>query len=389
MNILFVNNVFPLFAHSNSGASVRSMNLIKALTQVGHVDVISFLDDETSNIENCDVIFSKFTGGVPLLSTPWKKIQLVLHQYSTNDVWPVNERKQTIIKHAINKTNYDVIVTRYLDKACECGLLEYADRLIVDVDDDPKSVVLLHQPVSSKLSKFFWHHFYANAVERSTLKVLANIKGAFNSQPKESYPNTTYLPNISKFSEPLPDVEFSDASNQILFIGKMDHKPNIQALEHFLKFIFPIILKTHPEVLLRVVGKIVNPELLQLCQSMPNVVLCGFVDDITLEYQQCRCVVVPLLSGTGTSVKLVEAMSLNRAVVTTSIGKRGLNDAFADDEDYLLADSDDEFVRAVSILLTDEERNHRIANSAYQKVRKYYSEEIFNKIVKDVLLNDK
>ena len=44
MNILFVNNIFPLFANANSGASVRSMRLIKALLKLGHVDVISFVD---------------------------------------------------------------------------------------------------------------------------------------------------------------------------------------------------------------------------------------------------------------------------------------------------------------------------------------------------------
>lgn len=386
-NILFVNNIFPLFAHADSGASVRSMNLLNVLTKQGQVDVISFLDNEKSNIDNCNVIYSKFVGGVPLLSTKREKIQLVLRQYNTSDVWPVNKRKQTIIKRAISKTNYDVIVTRYIDKACECGLLEYADRLIVDVDDDPKSVVRLHQPVSSFLSKIFWHHFYANAVESVTLEVLRRVKGAFNSQPEKHYPNTTYLPNISKFSASLPNVDFSVTPENILFIGKMNHKPNIQALDHFLKCIFPILQKSHPNAIVRVVGKIVDSRLLQLCHSIPNVVLCGFVDDIITEYDVCRCVVVPLLSGTGTSVKLVEAMSLNRAVVTTTIGKRGLHEAFAEGNDYLLADKDEDFACAISRLLDDEHLNHKVANSACQKVKRYYSEEMFNQIVKNVIFN--
>ena len=52
MRFLFVNNIFPLFAKADSGASVRSMRIIDALTQIGHVDVISFLNDEKSNIDN-------------------------------------------------------------------------------------------------------------------------------------------------------------------------------------------------------------------------------------------------------------------------------------------------------------------------------------------------
>lgn len=387
MDVLFINNIFPLFAKADSGASVRSMRIINALTKMGHVDVISFLNDEESNVDNCDVIYSQFASGARILPSIWKKIQLVLHQYSVNDVWPVSECKQSVIKSAVSKKRYDVIVVRYINMACECGLMEYADRLIIDIDDDPKSVVRLHQPVSSFLSKFFWHHFYANAVERTTIDVLKNVKGAFNSQPEKHYPNTTYLPNISKFSESLPDVDFSGTPENILFIGKMEHKPNIQALEHFLKCIFPILQKSHPKAVVRIVGKIIDSRLLQLCSSIPNVVLCGFVDDIISEYNACRCVVVPLLSGTGTSVKLVEAMSLNRAVVTTTIGKRGLHEAFTEGNDYLLADKDEDFACAISRLLDDERLNHRVANSACQKVKTYYSEKMFNHIIKDVLFN--
>ena len=58
MNILFVNNFFPIFAQSNCGASQRSMRLVKALARFGHVDVISFAGKTTSNIENVDVLFS-------------------------------------------------------------------------------------------------------------------------------------------------------------------------------------------------------------------------------------------------------------------------------------------------------------------------------------------
>ena len=387
MRFLFVNNIFPLFAKADSGASVRSMRIIDALTQIGHVDVISFLNDEKSNIDNCDVIYSQFASGARALPSIKEKIQLALHRYSISDVWPVNESKQSVIRTAIGKKKYDVIVVRYIDKACECGLLEYADQLIVDVDDDPKSVVRLHQPVSSFLSKIFWHHFYANAVESVTLEVLRRVKGAFNSQPEKHYPNTTYLPNISKFSASLPNVDFSVTQENILFIGKMDHKPNIQALDYFLKCIFPILQKSHPNAIVRVVGKIVDSRLLQLCHSIPNVVLCGFVDDIITEYDVCRCVVVPLLSGTGTSVKLVEAMSLNRAVVTTTIGKRGLHEAFAEGNDFLLADKDEDFAYAISHLLDDEHLNHKVANSAYQKVKRFYSEEMFNHIVKNVIFN--
>ena len=108
----------------------------------------------------------------------------------------------------------------------------------------------------------------------------------------------------------------------------------------------------------------------------------------------------PVMGSTRENVALVEARDEAGTVIDLSYtGNVGAGtapfklvfpkDAFADGEDYLLADDDEEFARAVSVLLEDEKLNHRIASSAYQKVRKYYSQEMFNKIVKDVILNGK
>jgi len=62
MNILFVNNQYNLFTKADCGASQRSMCVIHALAQIGHVDVISFVDETISNESNVDVIYSKEIG---------------------------------------------------------------------------------------------------------------------------------------------------------------------------------------------------------------------------------------------------------------------------------------------------------------------------------------
>jgi spore maturation protein CgeB len=74
-------------------------------------------------------------------------------------------------------------------------------------------------------------------------------------------------------------------------------------------------------------------------------------------------------------------MSLNRAVVTTSIGKRGLHSAFIPVEDFLLADEPNEFADAIVELLVNEDKNRQIANNALSKICSYYSESRFNEIV--------
>ena len=126
MKILFVNNIFPLFAKANSGASVRSMRLIKALTQLGHVDVISFLDDEISDLNNCDVIFSQYIPKVRRFSSRKEKLNLLLNHSNPYSVFPENPDKSQVVERYVATNNYDYIVVRYIDMSCECGLMKYS-----------------------------------------------------------------------------------------------------------------------------------------------------------------------------------------------------------------------------------------------------------------------
>ena len=118
---------------------------------------------------------------------------------------------------------------------------------------------------------------------------------------------------------------------------------------------------------------------------MEGVKIFGFVQNLTDAYKESRCVVVPIWHGTGTSVKLVEAMALNRAVVTTTMGVRGLHEAFLPDEDFLLADDDKLIAEKVVRLLKDESLSKQLSKSALAKIQMYYSTERFDEIIKNAI----
>ena len=123
MNILFVNNQYNLFTKADCGASQRSMCVIHALAQIGHVDVI--YSKEIGMSAHKEGRFGKF---LKLLS--WK---------SPYTIFPINKEKEQIIDAVVQQGTYDCIFVRYLHFACNCGLLKYADRLFIDYDDDASS----------------------------------------------------------------------------------------------------------------------------------------------------------------------------------------------------------------------------------------------------------
>lgn len=162
-----------------------------------------------------------------------------------------------------------------------------------------------------------------------------------------------------------------------LWVGGMDDPYNRQAVIHFAENIFPHIVRSIPDFRWTVVGKHPPAQLLALAQASPrNVQLAGFVDDLRKQYAACSIVVVPLISGAGTKLKVLEAMAMGRAVVTTSVGAEGIG--ARDGVELEITDSDEEFARRVVRLLQDPDRSNAIARAARDLAERVYDWRVVN-----------
>lgn len=253
------------------------------------------------------------------------------------------------------------------------------------MDDDPKDVILMSIDKIRSYRNKLYTYLYANTVDMVSRYICRNVYHVFYSSPAKNYPNASFLPNTSIFEEPLPIVNFKRQDEKILVVGWFSYLPNVEGLTHFIEKVYPLVKDRVPAATLEVVGKMTDTSLIDLCRNTEGIHVCGFVEDLKAAYSSCRCVVVPLYKGTGTSVKLVEAMSLGRSVVATPYGLRGLHPAFAKGEDYLPATNDEEFADNVICLLQDEYKNKEIAKSALLKIQQYYSIESFDKIVEKTI----
>ena len=118
-----------------------------------------------------------------------------------------------------------------------------------------------------------------------------------------------------------------------------------------------------------------------------GVKVLGFVPNIDEEYTNSTIVVVPIYQGSGTSIKVIEALQKNRPVVSTPMGIRGLENILIDGEDYLEADSDEQFARIIiKLLKSDPTKLISLAHNGNSKARKYFSQEKFIKIVNQTVL---
>jgi len=178
------------------------------------------------------------------------------------------------------------------------------------------------------------------------------------------------VPNGVDLSEFTPDAPASAASDDVLFIGSLDRRRNVEAVDWFGEHAWPAVRADHPSATFTVVGR--RPtEAVEALSSKPGIVVEGEVPDVKPYYEGAAVVVAPFLLGGGTKLKCVEAMAMARPLVTTPKGIAGID--AVDGTHALIRDRDDEFGRAVAGLLADPERRDEIATAGRDLVRSNYS----------------
>lgn len=163
-------------------------------------------------------------------------------------------------------------------------------------------------------------------------------------------------------------AEGHEAAGYLLFTGTMDYAPNVEAVQHFVGDVLPLVRQKVPGVTFHIVGARPTLPVFGL-NGKGGVVVHGQVVDMAPYFREASVVVVPLLHGGGTRLKILEAAACGKAIVTTALGMEGLD--FRHGEELLVADSAAEFARAVVALLADPERRRQLGRRARRAAERY------------------
>jgi sugar transferase (PEP-CTERM/EpsH1 system associated) len=153
---------------------------------------------------------------------------------------------------------------------------------------------------------------------------------------------------------------------EIAFTGSMDWMPNEDGVNWFVEEVLPLVRTRYADVTFAIVGRHPTPRVREL-ERHDGVIVTGSVPDVRPYLERAAVFVVPLRIGGGTRLKIYEAMAMERAVVSTTIGAEGL--PLKDGEEIVRADDAPSFARAICDLLSDPARANRIGKAAATRVR--------------------
>ena len=154
---------------------------------------------------------------------------------------------------------------------------------------------------------------------------------------------------------PRPDARKRD---EIVFSGNMAYLPNMLGAHWFAEKIWPTLRERQPSLVWRLVGK--NPEALRLRED-DGIEVTGPVPDAIAELSTARAAVVPILSGSGTRLKILENWAAGVPIIATALGAEGLE--CRNGEHLLLAETPDAFTEAVLSVVNDRSLAQRLADS--------------------------
>ncbi len=305
------------------------------------------------------------------------------------DRFKSKELEQLLIK-TLQENNFDIVIFETI------YLATYAD--IVRKYSNAKLILRTHN-----VEHFIWKRLSENlpfGMKKVYLSILSRQLELFEIKSIPKFDAVLCISSVDKQwfesqkqSIPVKTIPFGIDINErikekpafsiknIFYIGSMDWYPNLEGVCWFLKNVWPSVHKKYPDLICRIAGRNI-PEALKAIDTS-GIEIVGEVEDAQQFMEENGILVVPLWSGSGVRIKIIEAMSVGKLVITTKIGVEGIE--AKDKEHVLIANTSHEFVKMIDFCMENPLPCEKIASNAQQLIQKYHNNAIIGNELNEFL----
>lgn len=379
MNILYISPRDPrLF---NDGNEQRTNLLWRALKKIGNVYTIVYINENNSKIESISDDGSMYavSTNVGNYNRSLKGfLYPLLAKFCGFAYLPFKFPTNVDIFKIFKDVKIDIVVSRYSRYPAKYHYWEKVPTY-VDIDDYP---IQLYETRFKYHIPCFFRPLSRYMLAKQFNSFLKRISGGWISNKEQllCLKKISYLPNIPF----LPSENYNVCQNErkyLFTVGAMSYEPNYRGVDKFLSEIWPTFHEKYPEVQYVIGGKGAPQEYASVWKSYEGVSYVGFVDDLEKAYEFCYASVVPIYTGAGTCIKVLESMAYSRTCLSTKFGARGMNAVKKNDGLIVFTNADD-FIKAFERINNSYERRV-LESEARGFISQNYSEDKFIKAVID------
>lgn len=371
------------------GAQARMHGLMTQLARRHDLTAVMLVDDQF-DIEECRRAMREYCSDVVLIPNPYgfegpsKRLQQLQSLTSTRSWERLRVRVpklQQALDRVLRSRPFDIVNLEFTFLG-GCNLRQ------APIGHRPPALVVDSHNIEYDLVRqsiragTFARRLYAGAnwrkLRREELATYRDADGVYlcsaadERRLLEQIPKirTAVIPNAAdvEYYQPRPTDPPPDGCT-VVFFGLLSTLPNVDGVTYFVQHIWPRIAAANPEARCKIIGG--RPPSSLLALAGPRVELTGFVSDLRPHLAAATAVVVPLRLGGGTRLKIVEAMAMGKAIVSTTLGAEGIE--ALPGRDILIENEPAAFADAVSRLLAAPSLAARFGQSARQLAVQRYS----------------
>jgi len=387
LNLLFLSQFPP--GPPTFGAQRRVQGLMSALARRHEITGISLITAEYDRRAAEDAMREYCNEVVLVPARSWegagKRLQqarsLVSKRSFVRSLWDLPALRKALDER-LSARSYDIVNVELpflaLQRLAQAPPGRPPPRLVLDEHNIEFDLARQQAQNQSGLARRVYNSIDWRKLRREEIEIWTRFDGvafcsaADEARARELVPSirSAVVPNAVdvEYFQPRPADPPGDGRT-VIFFGAINYFPNVDGLLYLLREVWPLIEKSHPQARLKIVGQQPTPEILAF--QGPRIEVAGKVDDLRPHLASAAVSVVPLRIGGGTRFKILEAMSMAKPVVSTSLGAEGIE--AEPGRHIFLADDASAFAAAVGRLLDESRLGGRMGTEARALVEERYS----------------
>ena len=382
MRVLFICNKSP-FPPREGGPLAMNAN-IQSLLKAGHQVKVLALNTNKYFIEESEIpeTYRKQTGiefiYTDLSIKPMAAFLNLFSKKSYNIERFITKEIEHKIVEVLQKDAYDIVQLEMLHMTPYIGTIKKFS--------EAKIVLRSHN-----IEHLIWERITHNTKNPIKKLYLANLTQKLKNYELENLNAYDGIITITKKDAdffkangctiPLDEVPFGVEVNDyqagqnnfefpsLFHLGAMNWVPNEEGIKWFIDQVWPLFHQKYPDIKFYLAGRMMPDWLIKL--DKPNLEIIGEVPDAKEFIRSKAVMIVPLFSGSGIRIKIIEGMALGKAIIATEIGAEGIN--YTNGKDILIANTPAEYLEAIEKCLADIEVCHQLGKNARALIENQHS----------------